>query len=425
MSAGKIKFFAICASAVSSCLLLVGPQTVFTSLVNVLLSVAVFAYPLSAVPLLLSSSVSSSISIFGLAAVFYYLLLFFLALIVRRGYKIHITRSRSLIYLLLFLVWTVICATKSATGELYFTFRMFIFIVIAWLCAEAGNAKIKNIEKVILFVAPVCLLVCVGKMLFFPEKFIIEGPYNTVVRHSIANHIGPNQFAPFVAVLGVLAFFRLLQQKRWMDFASVILSFFLLFLLKSRTSLYGAAGICFLYFIFEYRMRLKYKSIIAVAAALIVLLPAVGVFSEEKFDSSVSSDEKDLSLASLVEDAGSGRFFTWLQVFSEVFPTHPIFGIGIGRDNYQAIGLEFDSDDLYVDLLAELGFPGFCLFFLFYFKLLFEVKRSSEGKAVFYLLLIQLIFGIGETVFDSQFFWIIAMLGIMELRNGKKKAHER
>lgn len=427
-SRGIKKSTVLAVSAISTCLLLIGPQGMLVSLVNLLLSSVVFIYPPAAVPMILASSISSSISLFNhLAAVFYYLLIFFAAQMVRGGFKLHITKSRAYVYLLVFFLWLFLCAVKSPTGEIYSTVRLFLFLLLSWLVAESGSITYSKCVEAVMIVAPVCLAVCSAKMLLFPSKYIVEGQYFTFIRDSIADHINPNQFAQYVAVLCVMSFIGILKKRRWFYAVTLFLAVVLLFVTKSRTSFYGALGICFLYFILEFRMPVRQKAAVIACAALLTIVPIVNVIRDGGAGSASSTDEKSIGVSSVIEDAGSGRFFTWVEVFSDVLPSHPVFGIGIGKENYQAVGMEFDSDDLYVDLLAETGIPGFFLFFLFFFRFLKEVRRKVKvrngDESMVYLLLIMLLFGIGETIFDSQFFWTIVFFGMLLLRNnGPRRA---
>ena len=48
----------------------------------------------------------------------------------------------------------------------------------------------------------------------------------------------------------------------------------------------------------------------------------------------------------------------------------------MGRDNYRAIGLLYDADNVYFDVLTQAGVIGLFLFL----KMLMETLRDSVGK---------------------------------------------
>ena len=153
----------------------------------------------------------------------------------------------------------------------------------------------------------------------------------------------------------------------------LLMSFAVLVLLKSRTAFFSALIVCGLYFLIRYKTSLKNKLLLC--GVLFVLLGGTMALSGR--GSAVDSDKK-LSISSIVEDSGSGRFLTWAEAFTLIIPSNPVHGIGFGSESFKNMGYDFDADNLYVDLLAETGVVGFVLFFAFFILLATRLSRSGS-----------------------------------------------
>lgn len=420
-----LKWGAIAGSAISAAILLLFPDNMLFSIVNVALSMLLFVYPAAFIPLIMVSSISSSIAIIGgFSAVFYYMALFVVSQFLRSGIKLRLTLARSYLWLALFCAWAFLCGVKSVSGDVYNTIRLLVFIVALWLCAASGNMSYRKCLEALELVSPPLFFILLVKLIFAPEIYTIEGTYVSTYRLTIAEHINPNQFAAYLAVVCVIMFIRTLKRRRFMPAAAFVLGMLLLALIKSRTSFYGTLMVSGCYYLFSYRSPLRRKLVLSAVAGTLVLAQAF--LTGDKGGSSKSPDDRQLNLTSIVDDSGSGRFLTWAEAFASIIPGHPVFGIGIGKENYEALGFDYDADNMYVDLLAEIGVVGAVLFLMFFIRLMKDVVRKREvGDYTFlYILIMQLILGLGETVFDSQLFWCVVMLAMIYLRNDKTPTYE-
>ena len=394
-------------TAVSGCLMLFAPASSVAGFVNVGIAGVLLLYPPAFLPLIIFSSLSSSITAFsGLAAVFFYLLMFLISMLIRGKWKFELRWNRSMTMMALFSLWILVSTILSPYGEAYSAVRQLILVLLIVLCTWGCRLKYGECEDAMIIVGAVVSLACVVKLILFPERYTIVGTYVMHEALSLSKDLNPNQIAAVFSVLFVFFFISLLRRKK-LAVVPLLMSFAVLVLLKSRTAFFSALIVCGLYFLIRYKTSLKNKLLLC--GVLFVLLGGTMALSGR--GSAVDSDKK-LSISSIVEDSGSGRFLTWAEAFTLIIPSNPVHGIGFGSESFKNMGYDFDADNLYVDLLAETGVVGFVLFFAFFILLATRLSRSGSrsGTMCLYLLLLQLFLGIGETVFDSQLFWCVVLL---------------
>lgn len=116
-----------------------------------------------------------------------------------------------------------------------------------------------------------------------------------------------------------------------------------------------------------------------------------------------------MAFDTIIEDRGSGRFDTWEKLFQYTIPDNLLLGIGFGRENYTRLGYLVDGDNLYVDILTQLGLVGLIIFFYLLFTIFFNLRKikTPYSKVAQSLILFILLGGIGETMFDSFLCWYV------------------
>lgn len=394
-------------TAVSCCLMLFAPGSPVSGFINIGIAGVLLLYPPAFLPLILVSSISSSITAFsGLAAVFFYLLMFLLSMLIRGRWKLELRWNKSLTMMAVFTFWILVVNILSPHVEAYTAIRHMIMVVMIIFCLWGERLKFNECEDAFIIAGTIVSLCCVLKLIFFPERYTITGAYTIRETLSLSKDLNPNQIASVFSVLFVFFFISLLRGKR-ISVLPLVMSFAILVLLKSRTSFFSALIVSGLYFLIRYRTSVRNKLLLC--ALLLALFGGTMALSGR--GGPVESDKK-LSVTSIIEDGGSGRFLTWAEAFTLIIPSNPITGIGFGSESFKNMGYDFDADNMYVDLLSETGIVGFVLFFAFFIMLAVRVarKRTAAGTMVLYLLLLQLFLGIGETVFDSQLFWCVVLL---------------
>lgn len=414
---------AVFLTAISCSLLLILPNSNTSSVVNVLISLLLLPFPESYIPLIFASSVSRSISIFGFSATYYYAIVLLFYVSIKSKFRFSKNNGKSWNYLRTFLVWLLICSLFSVTDTMTIFVRIVIVIFLCHLCA---STKILGINESLYFLkktAPIILTIILAKLLVSPVPYVIEGNYTILVLNSVSESINPNQLAQLIATILFLSVTTLKDNNKILSIVCIVFSILILFLLKSRTSLYAALAISAFYFLFVlYRVKFKYRLLIFCCAIFFVVLQLLTAIQLDPTETTTHGESKGMDVASLVESGGSGRIFMWQEVISDVIPKHPIKGIGLGTENYEAIGYEHDCDNLFLDLIAETGFVGFFLFFMFFIKTALKINQENNttGTIIKYLLYLILFLGIGETLFDALFMWSIVFLCYIYMFSNKQ-----
>ena len=395
---------------VSCCLLLAFPGSTAMSVVLMLLSVFVSLAPQYFLPIIAVASVSSIFDVFGCAAMFVYLALFVLSL-VARSRQMRFPDKRLLTVIGLFGVWTFVCCMNSVSGQYYPAVRLSVIMLLIVFCSCVSNMRSDSLLRAFTTVIPYCLVVCLVKLLVFPKYYVIEGTYVDIIRLSLFEDMNPNEIALFVALCCVASFIESIQSRRFRMLLVPVIGLIVLFVLKSRTSFYSSIVICSIYFVCSYRIKVWKK----VGLLVMIATLAYGLISLLPDDSNMS--EREMTLVSILDDSGSGRFDTWI-ILQNIIPQHLGTGIGLGRENYKKLGLDYDADNLYFDLMAETGIAGTVIFLLMTVLLFVSLARirSDMSSVARYAIGLMLVCGIGETLFDSQIFWYVIFMALLCIR---------
>ena len=189
-----------------------------------------------------------------------------------------------------------------------------------------------------------------------------------------------------------------------------------LMILGSRTAFFTMAIITIVYLMLVLKTSVWKKMLLfgGCLAAFFVVYSMGSSF--ERFDR--------LNISSIEEDQGSGRFYTWEVLLTEVVPYHWVRGVGVGKANYENLPIyTLDADNLYVDLLTATGIVGFLLFFAYYALNLFHLfrfrKKKRDWDFLIAIFLAQLFEGIGESVYDLPLVWFFGLLSMLAINDLK------
>lgn len=374
------------------------------------LSLPMLGHPVAIVPMLFVTSWNMTFTIFGLGAYFYYFILFLIAMTFNhRQYGKYIGLNHTILLYILFATYIVFSAVFSISHVTGPAIRlMFTILSVAFV----GLYQCRNHTYILMSLFWIAIIASVFfglRMLISPVPFVIENEFLDFMsdpRPSIMRRINPNSAAQIVTILSIILFIFAVRVKRYKLLIAFAISFNLntLLLLASRTSFYALCISFAFYLITASNMNKSRKFI------LILLTAGCMYFLNQYFESS----ESRLLVTSVLEDDGNGRFLHWVQLWEDVVPTYWLHGIGYGRDNYFALDDPFDADNMYMDLLCQLGVVGSALFYFLHFhmmKYVNTVRKNSIGmELMFFILFCFLILGFGETVFDRPIYWSSLLL---------------
>lgn len=416
----KFKICFVICDILSSIIMGLGMNDMLSGFILVTLSFPLLMKPSMLLPLLFVSSWSSSISVLGIAAFYYYLALFLISLIINPNQvRWRIKRSLFTTFLLLaFAAWIMVSAYNSLSGGLYIPFKIVLFIIFPIICSISSVSDMDlcydTISRSAVFFAVYFFL----RSVFAPIEMYDPELMTTDV--TLIQGVGTNVMAQAIVMLLLYSFATSVEQKRY-DWLIISFLFILsLFYLGSRTSAYTSIIFLAIYFIFFVDTKITYKLLLLCVISLSSLLLFVVGSSFENF--------ARLDLSTIQEDQGSGRFINWGLYIMNIIPNYRLFGIGPGVENYMALGYKSDADNMYMDLICELGIPGLTIFTILFICL---VSKASHIQSRFYrglfltLILLHLSIGFGETVFDTCPFWFIAGMTLLEHnRRGTTKKYK-
>ena len=409
----------------SSLLLVSKIGGIVSSIILIAMSFFMYSNPVSFIPLIFVSAWHIGMVVVpGFAAIFYYSLIFLVSASMNSYGFNHSKIIKPLRTAMLFGVWLLISGAFAITGNWYESFKIFMYILIAFLCSKIRINSMDFVNKSI-----VCIAV-VMSVYFFVVSYIFPLKFSLVDRSQYTNSditdlntiiwgVNPNTAAQIVLIVFAILFCYSLSKRKFGLLCISLLNFATLIFLGSRTSFFTVAFVSAVYFFFVSKMNGVKK----LGIGLFLLIVAFGVFY---YSDGVTSRVSRLNANSIIEDGGSGRFMTWEFLINDVIPNYLFSGIGVGRDNYRAIGLLYDADNVYFDVLTQTGVIGLFLFL----KMLMETLRDSVGKLsanknyhfLIFILYSYLLIGVGESIFDIPIFWGVFLYYCLAVSNRRPSA---
>jgi O-antigen ligase len=207
----------------------------------------------------------------------------------------------------------------------------------------------------------------------------------------------------FISVLAAISSIYLSRNRLlWVCMAVVIiLDFHMLFLSEGRK--YILLPILFAFLLFLKETGFKFNKLFLFVALIIIALPIVyTTFSNTDFMSDTLISRFEMTAAMLQGDEinmGDGDVERRLMIDKgfEYFLNSPIWGNGHKNFGY-LFAIETNSTDYghfshnnYVELLCNLGLIAFCIYYLFYYKLLkLSLKNNSKESSLIFAFIITL-----------------------------------
>lgn len=397
---GDIPKWVLFTVAICSVLLLTDPHSSLTTIALISASLLLMPYPVAFIPLIMVSSVSSSITVVpGLAAIFYYIPLYLLSCIIRKKRKVRIKNFLPLIFVFAF--WLLVSSYNSVSGETALALRMLIAIIpLAFGALFIMN--LRDLNKLMVITAIFSSIYIIAKLIYSPILYstgdeLVMTSVNSGL--TIAKEINQNTLAQFLLINYLIVFVSAIEQKKNLLFLFCLPQLSSMLLTGSRTIFLSAIIISLIVFILSTSISKTKK----IALILVILFLGSSIMGF------IVQTNSRMAFDTIIEDRGSGRFDTWEKLFQYTIPDNLLLGIGFGRENYTRLGYLVDGDNLYVDILTQLGLVGLIIFFYLLFTIFFNLRKikTPYSKVAQSLILFILLGGIGETMFDSFLCWYV------------------
>lgn len=401
---------------ISTVLLIDGVDNVLEYALAFILSLVFIKKPDGYIPLIwVSSWFSRMVVLPFVGAFFYYVLLFIISSFAQRSFfKIPKSSKKTVVAICLFVLWILVTLLSSVVPEYDYVIKLAIYVLSLVMMFKYRVSDINGIGKSIVLVSAFSSIFFGLRLLVAPVTYTIENikDWGTYTWSSITlmPDLNPNTAAQIIVLLSIVILCTIIKFKKYFLVVPLIFNVYTLLELGSRTSFFTIIIVFGVYFLLTSKISLPRK--IALILMAIVLYNFSSLFLMESLSNSrIISD-------SIFEDGGSGRFQNWTALLVNVFPHHWFTGIGIGRESYRALGFVYDADNLYVDLLCQVGLVGFLLFFYIYCVIFKEIylrikQNTIESDYLIMFMLAFLFLGIGETVFGTSIYWATLMIVVV------------
>jgi O-antigen ligase len=385
--------------------------------VLVLLSLLMIPKPITLLPMLFVSSWSITFVAFpGLAAFFYYLILFLVSVLFsnRRSRTFTSSHRHHVLFALLFAIWIFATGFMSISGDWYGPMKISLYIVPLVLFSRLRLRNMDFLNKSVIVITAFFSMYFLFISWFAPVEFVPEQETPEVLLESFPSFrtdMNPNSASQIVLLVFIILYCGAFRTKKYWLIGFALMNIGSLMYLGSRTAFFAVCVIAIVYLMLVLKLSFIKKTIVLLAVATIFF----GTFSmSNRFERA-----ERLSVSSIQEDEGSGRFVTWKWLFTDAIPNNFIKGIGFGRENYEYFGFTNDADNMYVDVLCQTGIVGLVLFMIFYIRtiiLLWKKRKINwDWDFLIAIFLAYLVEGWGESVFDTPMFWFCGLIAVFAI----------
>lgn len=344
----------------------------------------------------------------GTVAKYIAMFIIFLGL-VSTGGELHLNYSsinKCLIYLMLLSAASCLWATDRAVA----INRNVAYLLIPGLAFFVGQLDFSPKERESIITAAIVGGIATAIYL------VISGQINlgSMQRLQLTKANDQNGFAASIFLPFGLCVGRILNQELWKKCAYAGLSLLFLFIILltgSRGALLGVFAFVLAFAFFSQKGK-RARTIIGVLALLVlayyVVLPLLPEYIQKRL---FNNDSYVKTM-----NANENRTAFWKLAFTEIFPKHPVLGVGAGCTPLW-LGRFYSTNrgmhNTYINMLCEYGVLGLPIFLWMLWSLFYEKKK--QGK----LIELALLTGICVIVFfldayPKKYFWNVLMLLMIE-----------
>ncbi len=313
-------------------------------------------------------------------------------------------------------VWIGLSITvaRDDTAALTTTVRYLLFFILFFLVIQTIQGDRRKADFVInVVVGAAAIAALIGLASFLMHQVDrAKGPLND-----------PNDFAFLLGSATPLVIYRIRWSRtrigRGLASLALILVFAAILATFSRSALIGLA-VAGVWAIFTRRLLVRWGIVSVVGVGMIAL---IGFMVQPQFVQTAFNQK-----AAIADTNVSTRFFLW-NVAWEEFVTSPVTGVGPG--NYEARFQEFaatpapslgtfTTHNAYLNVLSELGLPGFALFLAYLIMSWLDLRRKFPDDAQSNSLQTALACGflvavVGSMFLTEQFYpplWFLPAIGV-------------
>lgn len=257
--------------------------------------------------------------------------------------------------------------------------------------------------------------VCLVMMLFFAVQSVLH-PTSVDNRLTVAEELNINHFAMTISQISIylLAYAMLAKNRRIkiLCIAIYVVGCAMLLFTGTRSSTIAIVCSSFIVYLIASKDSGKQQKIQKVILlALVVLVLAV------VFNSILSSNEflrERFTISNLFSSSGSGRFPSLITEFTKIIPDN--LWLGVGPSAYAEVDAVyqygrwfFSAHNIIGSMLTQLGLIGSVPIVIITINIVKRLKHFSIFNNKFLLplglVVVCLINGIGEQIFNSRMFW--------------------
>ena len=236
---------------VSAVLLMSETTSIVKPFLLVLCSILMIPNPLSYIPMLFVSSWSISFTALpGLAAFFYYLVLFFISvfislLINKEKVVSFVSSFPAARYSLLFAIWIFATAFSSVSGVWYGAVKLALYIIPIYIISRLRLRDMSFCRTSIDIIAAFFSVYCLYVLLFAPVQYYSD--LETYGRNSLRSDMNPNTVAQIVLLFFTILYCEAFRTKKYWLMLFAMFDVGTIMFLGSRTAFFTMVIVAVVY----------------------------------------------------------------------------------------------------------------------------------------------------------------------------------